>query len=160
MSTPDVSAEAARDALFHLRPVFRMRSQPRSGLIEIAPWVDVVLLLVLVFIAHTAVIRKPGIKISMPAALATAAVPYDARVLTALRDGTFFFADQRMDQGQLADFLREGAEQDRSATLLIEADDELSHQAVMNIYNLAVESGWATIVLATRADSAPGRVSP
>lgn len=159
MSSPVVES-SPRDRLFHLRPVFTMRYKARSGLLEIAPWADVFMLLLMIFIAHTAVLRKPGVSINLPAVSPNTAVPYAAQVLTALEDDVFFFDDRQMDRNGLAVELRESLARDASGTLLIEADTRLSYQSVMRVYTLAVEAGWKNIVLATRTDDPAGQGSP
>jgi len=160
MMKGEATAFTPQERLFHLRPVFTMRHRPRSGLLEMAPWVDVLLLLLMIFIAQTAVLRKPGVAISLPSVAPNTAVPYTAQVLTAMTDGMFFFADQRLDEGALTALLRDAAARDSGGTLLIEADSALSHQSVMRIYALAVEAGWKNVVLATRADDPVEQVDP
>lgn len=142
-----------REKLFHLRPVFRMRERNGGGLLEFAPWVDVVMLSLMIFISATALVRKPGVELVLPEAAPNIGARYDARVLTAMPDGSFYFDDQRLARAGLAAALSASARHHQELGLIIEADAALPHQAVMDVYALAVKSGWTKITMATRPES-------
>lgn len=149
------SSTIIRDRLFHLRPVFRSRYAMAASLLEVAPWVDVVMLFILMLITATATLKKPGLMVDLPVAAATSGARYDAHVLTVPREDVFFFADQRVGRMVLEDRLREVAAREPGAELIIEADRTIAHGVVTELYNLAAAAGWSRIVLATRAGSSP-----
>jgi len=145
-----------QERLFHLSRQFRPRQRAAGGLLEIAPWIDVVLVMLLFFITQSATLKKPGLQVDLPYARPNTGARYDAHVLTVPQDGVFFFADQRVPWAMLGDRLRETVEREPGAELILEADASLSHRTLIGIYNLAVDAGWKHIVLATRMDAATG----
>lgn len=148
-----------RDRLFHLRRQFRPLQRSAGGLLETAPWIDVVLLLLLFVITQSATLKKPGLQVNLPEARAATGARYDARVLTIPQDGVYFFADERVSWAALGDRLREAAEASPGGELVIEADESLSHGSLTGIYNLAVDTGWKRVVLATRLKTS-SRLTP
>jgi len=141
-----------RNELFHLRPTFRSRYRFTGGLLEVAPWIDVVLLFLLVLITLGATLKKPGLLVNLPVAKSASGVRYDAHVLTVPREGIYYFADQRVGWILLSERLREAASAYPGAELVLEVDGAVSHRAVTELYNVAADAGWTRIVLATRAD--------
>jgi biopolymer transport protein ExbD len=144
-----------RSQLFHLRPEFPERPKRSAGLLEVAPWLDVMMLLILLLLSFSLVIKKPGLVVNLPSVPAASGARYDAYVLTVPREGVFFFDDARVSPAILADRLRAVAMDAPGRELVIEADGAISHRAVSEIYNLAAAAGWSRIVLATRIDAAP-----
>jgi biopolymer transport protein ExbD len=144
-----------RSQLFHLRPEFPERPKRSAGLLEVAPWVDVVMLLILLLLSFSIAIRKPGLVVNLPAVPAASGARYDAYVLTVPREGVYYFDDARVSPAILAGRLRAVANSKPDHELIIEADGALSHRALSEIYNLAAAAGWSRIVLATRIDAAP-----
>ena len=146
-----------KDKLFHLRPVFRSRYRTHNGLIEIAPWINVTLLMLVFFMASSATLKKPGIMIDLPRGPANAGARYDANVVSVPVEGMYFFDDERMSLNELETRLRQSSRQRPGMDLIIEADGRLSHQHMIELYQLAVDSGWQKVILATRPDFAPVR---
>jgi len=142
-----------KDRLFHLRSHFRPIQRTAGGLLETAPWVDVVLLVMLFVITQSATLKKPGLQVNLPTASAATGARYDAQVLTIPKEGVFFFDDERVSWAELTERLRMAAEQSPGLELIIEADESLSHKTLTGIYNIAVNAGWKQIVLATRMET-------
>jgi len=142
-----------KNRLFHLRSHFRPTQRSAGGLLETAPWVDVVLLFLLFVITQSATLKKPGLQVNLPVANSTAGARYDAQVLTIPREGVFFFDDERVSWAELTERLRKAAEQSPGLELIIEADESLSHKTLTRIYNIAVDAGWKQVVLATRMET-------
>lgn len=144
-----------QERLFHLRPLFRTRQSLAGGFMDVAPWVDVVLLFILVFIIQSATLKKPGLQVQLPETRIAGTASYDARVLTVVREGVYFFDDERVSWVALADRLR-AAVASPETELIIEADGATTHRALTDLYNLAVDAGWKKIVLATRVEAGGG----
>jgi len=143
-----------RDQLFYFRRRFRQNQRLAGGLLDSAPWIDVVLLVILFMITQTATLKKPGLQVDLPVARAASGARYDAYVLTVPQDGTYFFADEKIPWPALAERLRRVSSEHPDAELIIESDGAVTHRSLTGIYNLAVDAGWKKIVLATRIDAA------
>lgn len=144
-----------RSHLFHLRPVFPAPPKRNAGLLEVAPWLDVIILFLLMVLALGITIKKPGLVVDLPSVPAASGARYDAYVLTVPREGVYYFDDQRISPAILSDRLREIALAAPGRELVIEADGAISHRALSELYNLAAAAGWPRIVLATRIDAVP-----
>ena len=153
MPTP---ANSIRDSLFNLKRQFRHHQRVQGVLLDIAPWVNIVLLIIFFIITQSATLKKPGLQVNLPVARATSGARYDSLVLTVPQEGVYFFADERVHWAVLADKLREAAKKTPDAELIIEADGSITHNALTGIYNLAVDAGWTKVVLATRIDAPSG----
>ncbi len=144
-----------REQLFYLRRRFRPQQRLAGGLLDSAPWIDMVLIVILFMITQTATLKKPGLQVNLPVARAATGAHYDAHVLTIPQEGTFFFADERVPWPVLGERLRRAASAHPDGELIIEADGSIRHHALTSIYNLAVDAGWKKVVLATRIDTMP-----
>ncbi|HMO52347.1 MAG TPA: biopolymer transporter ExbD [Kiritimatiellia bacterium] len=144
--------QSVRERMFHLRPVFRSRRRLAGGWIETTPWIDAVLLVLVVFMTQTATLKKPGLQVDLPVARATTGARYDAHVLTVPQEGVYFFGDERVSWVILGDRLRDAAVESGGSELIIEADGAVSHRALIALYNLAVDAGWGNVVLASRVE--------
>lgn len=145
-----------RHRLFHLRRELRPRHRAAGGLLELSPWIDVVLLVLFFILTQTATLKKPGLQVNLPAARAASGARYDAHVLTIPQEGVYFFADERVPGALLAERLRQTAARNPGAELVIEADETIPYRSITAIYNQAVEAGWPQVVLATRINRMSG----
>jgi len=147
-----VQTSTTRDRLFHLRRNFRPQLRGAGGLLEATPWVDVVLLLILFILMQSATLKKPGLHVNLPSAVVTSGARYDAFVLTVPQEGVYYFSDERLPWVILSERLRQAAVDHPGKELIIEADEMLTYGSLTAIYNLAIESGWKDVFLATRLD--------
>lgn len=149
-----VQSLSTQNRLFHLRREFRPQQRGAGGLLEVTPWIDVVLLLILFIIMQSATLKKPGLQVNLPSARATSGARYDAFVLTVPQEGIYYFSDERLPWVVLSERLGQAAIENPNKELIIEADETLSYRSLTTIYNLAVEAGWKHVFLATRLDRA------
>lgn len=141
---------ATHDRLFYLRRKFPSKVRPVRGLLEVAPWVDVVLLIVLFFIVNSAFVIRPGITMELPASPMMDGARYDAMVVTVTQDNMVFFNDEKTSLDGLGPKLEEAARKRPDAALVIEADARVQNRTLVNIYNMAAAAGLRQVTLATR----------
>ena len=141
---------ATHDRLFYLRRKFPSKVRPVRGLLEVAPWVDVVLLIVLFFIVNSAFVLRPGISMELPVSPMMDGARYDAMVVTVAQDNMVFFNDEKASLDGLAPMLEEAAQMRPEASLVIEADARVQNKTLVSIYNMAAAAGFRQVKLATR----------
>lgn len=136
--------------LSYLRRKFPSKMRPVRGLLEVAPWVNVVLLVLMFFIAQSSFVLRPGITVDLPAAPMTDGAGYRSLVVTLGRGNMVFFNDERTTLDGLATRLVDAARRDPDATLVVEADEHVENGALIRLYNMALAAGFPRVVLATR----------
>jgi len=133
---------------------FHSRYQPqrrvRRGLIDAAPLVDVALLVLLFFVVNASFVVQPGVRLNLPAADFDAGAPYDSVVVTVAQEGMIFFNDERTTLEGLPAVFAQATYEDPEAQLIIEADERVQHGTLVEIYNMALETGIRKVTLATR----------
>jgi biopolymer transport protein ExbD len=141
---------ATYDRLFYLRRKFPSKTRPVRGILEVAPWVNVVLLVLLFFIVNSSHVMRPGIMMDLPAAPMVDGARYDAMVVTVTEDNMMFFEDERTTLEGLAPRLAEASRQRPDSALVIEADARVQNRTLVGIYNTAAAAGLKKVMLATR----------
>jgi biopolymer transport protein ExbD len=152
----DTPEQPVRERLFHLRPHFRRQRTASAGLLlQVAPWVNVVLLVLLFFIVNSGFVLQPGVAIDLPSTPMTGGARYSAQVVTISREGMMFFNDSPTTLAGLKAALARGRAAGDDETLVVEADASVSHRTLMAVYNAALEAGISKVVLATRLPAQP-----
>lgn len=140
---------------------FVPRCNVKRGLIDVASFIDLTLLLFLVFLVHSSYVLQPGIRLQLPESSFLDGEGFDSLVLTVSQQGMLFFQDEMMRKDTLKERLdravferKKGDE--KNVSLLLQADRGVSHEQLVELYNIAMESGIKDVVLATRLPSGPG----
>lgn len=115
------------------------------GPVEVVALLNVLLLCGMFWLASSAWVLQPGIRVRLPEAPFVDGRVMGARVLTLTREGLVFFDDERMELDQLGAALAKGA-----GPLLIEADAWTTYGTLAKVYALAAEAGVEEVVLGTR----------
>jgi biopolymer transport protein ExbD len=121
--------------------------------LDVAPWVDVVLLIFLFFIVNSSFVLRPGISMELPVSPMMDGARYDAMVVTVAQDNMVFFNDEKTSLDGLAPKLEEAARKRPDAALVIEADARVQNRTLVSIYNMAAAAGLKQVTLATRLPS-------
>ena len=130
--------------------------RPRRTTLFVVPWINVVLLLFAFHIVQSQRLLAPGLILSLPAAPFTGGAPAGSEVVTVLRNGAIFFHDERVPVENLATALRRTPAASARATLLVEADGDVTHKLLTTVYAAAQSAGYTNVVLATRLPDSTG----
>lgn len=136
--------------LFHLRRRYLAQAPRVRGLLQVAPWVNVILLVLLFFILNSAYVLQPGVAIDLPTSPATGGARFGSLIVTVAKDDLLFYDDERITLDGLATVLARDALKDPERTLIIEADGQVDHATLVTIYDQATAAGLRRVVLATR----------
>ncbi len=143
-----------------LRRRFVARSRRFPPVIEPAALVDVVLLILLFFMASSSYVTRPGVRIHLPESAPAEGIPMNARVVTLTQQGLVFFDDRRTTLEELRPALERMRVETPDAPLLIEADERVTLETQMRIYREATRVGLRDIAIATRNPRPPETPSP
>ncbi|HKJ04435.1 MAG TPA: biopolymer transporter ExbD [Geopsychrobacteraceae bacterium] len=127
----------------------RIKEAPR---VDLTPMVDVVFLLLIFFMISTTFIETQGLSITLPKASPTILQHQSGKVQVFLsREGKIFLQDEEVSfetlQTELALY------HDPAQTMfLLMADREAQHGGVVQLMNLAKESGFEKLAIATEKE--------
>jgi biopolymer transport protein ExbD len=147
-----------------LRTRFFPRSRIAPGLIGIAPWVNVVLLLLFFHIVGSRLMLQPGIVVSLPQAPFTDGTRPGLMVVVLPVGGAqagageemVFFDDERFRVNEPAQMDRLKQAFGRAArlrpdtALILQADQQVRHGTVVTLMNMALEVGISRVNVAEK----------
>ena len=122
-----------------------------AGVFTIAvAFCDASLMVLAFFLAVSPFVMQPGINVSLPESQFTGGARFGSMVLSITRGGWYYFNDERLDLKRLPSALESAASGNPGAPLIIEADERVTHGAVIKAWNAALEAGIAEVSIATR----------
>jgi biopolymer transport protein ExbD len=136
---------------------FRKRHAPEEPEINLIPFIDVLLVVLIFLMLTTTYSRMTELKINLPAANAQAASvrPKELQVLVA-SDGRYM-VNQRMLEGRNVEALAAGlnaeAGTSRDVVVVVKADAAATHQSVINVMDAARRVGLTQLTFATQGQS-------
>ena len=129
------------------------RTSSSPVVINIAPLVDVVFLLVIFFAVSTTFRDTAGLELTLPTSSSSAESSPQEITVGLSSDGRLFLEGEQIPESGLAADLRERlAAMDRKLVLL-RADEETPHGTVVRIMDLAREAGATGLTIAARRDT-------
>ena len=135
----------------------KFRRRPRNEVsIELTPLIDVVFLLLIFFMVSTTFIRETQLELELPEASGELQQPEEQSiVITIAEDGTYAVNDQALVNSQLATLMRALRQQigegDASRQLIITADANATHQAVVRAMDAAGQLGLTRLSITTQS---------
>lgn len=126
---------------------FRKQTRPISAQFDLTPLIDCVFNLLLFFMLTSSFILMPGIRINLPKALTSEAIPEKNVVVTVTKENLIYLNERAVTLADLASHLEQAASQDRS--LLIRADRQASLGKVVEVWDLCRDIGITKVNIAT-----------
>ena len=127
---------------------FRYRqAQPLSAQFDITPLIDCMFNLLLFFMLTSNFILMPGIRINLPKALTSEAIPEKGMVVTVTQDNLIYLNERAVTLADLAKRLEQAAAQDQP--LLIRADRQAEIGKVVEVWDLCRDIGIKRVNIAT-----------
>lgn len=135
----------------------RKRGRGRHGAtpmaeINIIPLVDVVLVLLIIFMATTAFVKESGLKMQLPTAKSTEASREQPKELTVAltRDGKVFLNAKQSDLKSVEAAMRAVVKTSPTTSVIIKGDQNIEYKRVVTVMDLAKQSGLTKVSLGTR----------
>ncbi|QKT04859.1 biopolymer transporter ExbD [Ectothiorhodospiraceae bacterium 2226] len=131
------------------------RARPNDPEINLTPLIDVVFLLLIFFMVSTTFVREAEVSVDLPQASAQGAPPEEQAILEITIDaqGQYYVNGNAVAGGQIATLrraLREAAGDAESPRLVISADRNTPHQAVITAMDAARQVGFVRLTFATQ----------
>jgi biopolymer transport protein TolR len=126
----------------------RRRWQPMSE-INVTPFVDVMLVLLIVFMV-TAPLLTVGVQVDLPQAKAPVIPdPVEPLVISLRADGSIFIEDAQVDADTLVPKLRAITNNKPDTRIYVRGDQRLQYGAIMQVMGLVNVAGFSRVALIT-----------
>ncbi len=133
---------------------FARKRKLHAGRLDIAPLVDVVLLLIIFFMLTSSFIAPLGMDINLPRASQVRPQDRENLVVAISEDGIIHIDDRPVPPGDIKEVLAGRRTRSPGQILVIKADRGARHGSVVNVMSAAREIGWEKMAIA--AESRPG----
>lgn len=108
--------------------------------INITPFTDVVLVLLIIFMIATPFIYQSSMKVQLPQATKSAETTRDI-IITINAEGEVFFQDARIDLDALKDKLKAMTQDNPDLSVIINGDKNVRYDAVIQVMDVLTQSG-------------------
>jgi biopolymer transport protein ExbD len=136
---------------------FRKNHRPDEPEINLVPFIDILLVIIIFLVITTTYARFTELQISLPVADANRPDARPAQIqLAVAADGRYAINNQRIsyqNPGTLAADLLKAAGNKPEVVIVINADASATHQSVVNVLEAARIAGLARITFATQANT-------
>jgi biopolymer transport protein ExbD len=130
----------------------RGAKRKRSLILNVAPLIDVLFLLLIFFMISTTFLSQPAIKLELPEAKHSETVRQTPVVVYVDPNGRIYLNDEPMEQGLLGEALRQQLAGDLEKAVVLKADSRVSHGAVVEVLDIIKGAGVRKLVVSTRPE--------
>ncbi|MEW6358302.1 MAG: biopolymer transporter ExbD [Planctomycetota bacterium] len=129
------------------------RQKPRrKPILNIAPLIDVLFLLLIFFLVSSTFVEQPNLKLDLPRAAHADVSQVKSLAVLIDEKGRLYFSDQPVNRTELLRLLRERLGEDKEQSLVIKADKNVPHGVVVEVLDMAKGVGYKRIVLPTTSE--------
>ncbi len=133
-----------------------LRKKRQAPRVDLTPMVDVVFLLLIFFMISTTFVETPGISVKLPESSSQQRPQEVKEVKVYLsKEGDIFLGRDAVDMAELRQRLRSHGKQAANMTFLLLADKEALHGKVVALMDLAKETGFGKLAIATEQRKLP-----
>ena len=128
------------------------RSRAPMAEINIIPLVDVVLVLLIIFMATTAFVKESGLKMELPTAKSTETRQDEQKDLSIAltRDGKIYLNAKISSLPAVEMAMRDAAKRNSTTPVIIKGDENIEYKRVVEVMDLAKQAGLPKVALGTR----------
>ncbi len=128
------------------------RGKRRSALLDIAPLVDVIFLLLLFFMLTSRMVSEPAIAVDLPDS-STAKVQTPSEIVITLGDhGDLFLGETPVSFEDLVDALKVRLEQEKKTVVHLRADHHVDVGTLIHVVDCVKMSGCSAFSIETKAE--------
>lgn len=120
--------------------------------INIIPLVDVVLVLLIIFMATTAFIKESGLNMKLPQAKTSEVVPQENRDITVslTRDGKIFVDAKVTNEAALQGLMLQRAKANPDTRVVIKGDENIELKRLVRVMDMAKQAGLPKVAIGTK----------
>ena len=129
----------------------RRKRRPRMSEINVTPFVDVMLVLLIVFMV-TAPLLTVGVNVDLPESRSSPLPGQDEPLtISVTRDGTVYLQESEIDVGALGPRLQAITERNQDARIFVRGDRVINYGRVMEVVGVIHAAGFNRVALVTEA---------
>jgi len=129
---------------------FRTRKKRSRVLINITSLIDVLFLLLIFLMVSSTFLEQPGIKLELPPAETAVVVDQEEFTLFVDKRGKLFLNNLEISMDGLEAKLKEALPGMKDGSLILKADQDVSHGIVVRIMDSVKKSGVKKLVIGTK----------
>jgi biopolymer transport protein TolR len=130
-----------------MRPIRKKR--PVFAEINMVPFTDVVLVLLIIFMVTTPLILQGQIKVKLPTSDSQSAITQGPLTVTITKKGKIYLEDTSVSLSKLGALLKKELKKRREKTVIINGDMSARHGKVVAVLDLAKAAGAQKLAIAT-----------
>ncbi len=128
---------------------FKTREK-RRVLINITSLIDVLFLLLIFLMISSTFLEQPGIKLELPNAQSAVLVEQKEFTLSIDKDSKLYFNKDEVPMETLEATLKEALPEMKDGSLILKADQDVSHGIVVKVMDSVKKSGVKKLIIGTR----------
>ena len=137
---------------------FTRKRTLEAGRLDIAPLIDVVLLLLIFFMLTSSFITPAGIRINLPQSSASEPQEKESMTISISEDEEIFFKEEKIHWSELKSSLISSRIRFPELILIIKADKNVRHGKVVEVMSSAQEAGWERMAIAAHPENEVGEI--
>jgi biopolymer transport protein ExbD len=120
--------------------------------INIIPLVDVVLVLLIIFMATTAFVKESGLKMQLPTAKSTETPqkPDKELIVSLARDGKIYLNTNTSNLKAIETAMTTAAKSNQKTSVIIKGDQNIEYKRIIAVMDLAKQAGLQKVSLGTQ----------
>lgn len=119
--------------------------------INIVPFVDIILVVLIIFMVTTPVIMNPSIKVNLPQAGSGEDSPRTQLMITVLQDGSYVLNGKASDVQKIKEFAQETVKKLPMIQAIVTADRDVAHGQVISIIDTIKSVGVTKFAITVEA---------
>lgn len=124
----------------------------RKVLLNITSMIDVLFLLLIFFMVSTTFLEQPGIKLELPHAQSAVIAEQKDYTLFVDKSGKMFLNEEEVFTENLGDKIKGKLPDMKEASLILKADQDVSHGIVVRVMDIAKQSGVKKLIIGTKLE--------
>ena len=126
---------------------FKRHITIEQGVLDLAPLIDVIFLLLIFFMLTSSFIFQPGIKVNLPKAVTSEVISKENLILVVTFDDKIYLKERSLSNEELISAVKIAQKQNKP--ILIKADRDSKLDNVIRIWDLCRREGVGNINIAT-----------
>lgn len=120
--------------------------------LNIAPLIDIVFLLLIFFMLSSHFVTQPGIRITLPTAVAAKLHPGEDIIIYITENNNLYLNEEKVTLANLLDKLRTKVDKAEKRTVIIRADEKISLGLAVKVMDIARQAEVEGLVISTRIE--------
>ncbi|MFH1037953.1 MAG: biopolymer transporter ExbD [PVC group bacterium] len=132
---------------------FKRKTMLERGRLDIAPLIDVVLLLLIFFMLTSSFITPAGLRVDLPESSVAEPQEKENLVIVISGEGDLFIENEPVSWDSCRERLASSLAFSPKRVLILEADRQARHGVVVRVMSLARELGWKRMAIAAQPNA-------